>query len=58
MTKEECEQVDDIFDALEENDGAADLELLDAVTKLSAAGKTAFVRRMDERYGAQPPQVH
>jgi len=58
MTRAEADQLDDIFRNLDENDGTPDTDMLDALTKLSLAGKAEFVRRMDERFGVQPPQTH
>ena len=58
MTNEEAAQLNDLFDNLDENDGTPGVELLDALTKLSVESKAEFVRRMDERYGAHPPQIH
>lgn len=58
MTNEESDQLNDIFEHLEEHDGTPDPEILDALTKLSLAGKAEFVRRMDERLGFNPQKSH
>lgn len=58
MTNDEADQLDGIFQYLEEHDGAADPEILEALTRLSTAGKAEFVRRMDERLGFNPPLAH
>lgn len=57
MTNEEADRLNDLFDDLDENDGAPDMELLAALTKLSVESKAEFVRRMDERYDVNSPQA-
>ena len=57
MTNEETDRLNDLFDDLDENDGAPDMELLAALTKLSVESKAEFVRRMDERYDVNSPQA-
>ena len=57
MTNEEADRLNDLFDNLDENDGAPDMELLAALTKLSVESKAEFVRRMDERYDVNSPQA-
>lgn len=58
MTREEAEMLDHVFENIAENDGVPDAEILDALINLSVSGKAEFVRRMDERYGIKPPQIH
>lgn len=57
MTNGEADRLNDLFDDLDENDGAPDMELLAALTKLSVESKAEFVRRMDERYDVNSPQA-
>lgn len=58
MTIEEADLLDHIFENLAENGGTPDSEILDTLINLSVSGKAEFVRRMDERYGVKPPQLH
>lgn len=58
MKIEEEDLLDHIFENLAENDGAPDSEILNTLINLSVSGKAEFVRRMDERYGVKPPQIH
>ncbi|MBI5920905.1 MAG: hypothetical protein HY847_04550 [Betaproteobacteria bacterium] len=58
MPIRETDLLDHIFENLAENDWAPDSEILDTLMNLSAPGKAEFVRRMDERYGVKPPQLH
>jgi hypothetical protein len=58
MTKEEADRLNDMFGRLEMNRGTPDMQLLDELTHLSMESKAEFVRRMDERYGVIPQQVH
>lgn len=58
MTAEETALLERIFDALAENDGTTDADLLDLLVGMSSMGKAEFVRRMDEKYGVESPRVH
>jgi hypothetical protein len=51
MTNQESDLLNSIFKELEANDGRPDLELLEALTRLSLEAKAEFVRRMDDWTG-------